>query len=215
MKAEERFFDVFSEVLDTQIERSKYGLVYANWNFNQYIENGVKEALHCLKDSLNSTNDFSNKTLPVDCVLRNHRTLGTRVIEFDEYQHFTNERKLAIDKMSSEYPLEYHERYLTYFKDPEVMNTMIGVTNRAGFHKAVPGFNFDGGRMVQRAFFDTLKDYIHFMNVNDGFMPIIRFALPDFGVNSAQFLRMDKTVIKNVIEERLDSIMLREGSSNP
>lgn len=62
--------------------------------------------------------------------------------------------------------------------------------------------------MSQRAYFDTMKDYIHLSSNGQGFSTTLRFAIPDFGVLSeTDFLRLDSPFIKNRIIDMLTAIL--------
>lgn len=126
----------------------------------------------------------------------------------DEFQHFTQQRKTALTISASHCVLPFHARYLSYCEDSDVIAEAYRTTRRAGFRRAVAGFRYDGGRMSQRAYFDTMKDYIHLSSNGQGFSTTLRFAIPDFGVLSeTDFLRLDSPFIKNRIIDMLTAIL--------
>ena len=87
--AQEKFFRALSDVIGVSIDTTCPALVYAKCERNHYIDPDVLKILSEFKLILSSTEDFSNRSAPVDGVIRNDKTLGTRVVEFDEFQHFT------------------------------------------------------------------------------------------------------------------------------
>lgn len=207
MSAEELFFSALSSVIGAEIDRSRPRLVYADSYRNTYMEPSIIELLSELRTALGTTNDFSNCHLPIDGLIRNHKKLGTRVVEFDEFQHLTSQRKIAITIAKAYCSLSFHERYLSYCKDPEVIAEVNRVTMRSGFHRPVAGFRYEGGRMSQRAYFDTLKDYVHLSEAGQGFNPIIRFAVRDFDVmTTAAFINLDASFIQERINYMLKNL---------
>jgi hypothetical protein len=124
--------------------------VYANQETSNYIDARIPALLHELRVILCSTNDFSNRIAPIDGIIRNHSVLGTRIVEFDEYQHFTQQRKLAIELAKQYCPLPFHGHYLQLLEDANVTTEASRVTKRNGFHKSVAGFRYEGGRILTR-----------------------------------------------------------------
>lgn len=206
--AEDKFLQAVSDVVGLRVDTTRSALVYANSQRNHYIDPCVSKILEEIKALLHSTEDFSNRHAPVDGIIWNHQELGTRVIEFDEYQHFTPQRKLTIEISEKYRPLSFHERYRHYLEANNIFEEATRTTIRSGFHKPVAGFRFDGGRMCQRAYFDTMKDYVHLSGNGQGFNPILRFSIPDFGVaTEAQFLRLDSCFIRTRINDMLNDLI--------
>ena len=159
--------------------------------------------------SLKSTYDFPNNNGPkYDGLLMNHPQLGSRVIEFDEEQHFTPHRMKTIHHFYDHLP--FSNAYETLFvrenvrlrsvKKLRLRNTLdintfmdlertngkineyfIGNNINNNFIHPARGFNYDGGRLAQRAVYDLMKDLFHV--IEEGYEPIIRFSIFEF-VNS-------------------------------
>jgi len=204
MKAQKRFICALSSAIEMDVDIANSKLVYADYRMNGYTDHTIIELLERLKESLHSTYDFSNRCTPVDGIIRNHKLLGTRVVEFDEFQHFTAQRKLSIAIANAYHPLDFHKRYLNFLDNAEVIAECEKVTRRTGFRKPVHGFQYAGGRMSQRAYFDTMKDYVHLSERGMGFKSTLRFSIADFGVTSeTKFLELDSSLI----EERISNII--------
>jgi len=200
MSAQENFFEALSSAIDATIEKPDERLVCADSVLNVYLDMRVSELLKEIRESLCTTNDFSCRYAPIDGLIRNHKILGTRAVEFDEFQHFTQQRKIALTISASHCVLPFHARCLSYCEDTDVLAEAYRTTRRVGFRRAVAGFRYDGVRMSQRAYFDTMKDYCHFSSKGQGFSTTLRFAIPDFDVlRESDFLRLDSTFIKNRI----------------
>ena len=204
MKAQDLFIKALSSAIEQNVDTSNEKIVYADCRNNGYIDPIIAELLYTLRQSLSSTPDFSNRHAPVDGIIKNHSLLGTRVVEFDEFQHFTPQRKLSITIASTYYPLDFHSRYLRYLDNPEVNNEAERVTRRQGFRRPVAGFRYDGGRMSQRAYFDTMKDYVHLSELGAGFKPTIRLSIADFGVmTESQFIMLDFNFLQEKIRQMI------------
>jgi hypothetical protein len=202
VKAQDLFIRALSSAIEQNVDTSNEKIVYADCAKNGYTNPTITDLLNTLMRSLSSTHDFSNRHAPVDGIIRNHSLLGTRTVEFDEFQHFTPQRKLSITIASTYYPLDFHSRYLGFLDNPEVNKEAERVTRRQGFRRPVAGFRYDGGRMSQRAYFDTMKDYVHLSELGAGFKPTIRFSIADFGVmTESQFIMLDYNFIKEKIKQ--------------
>jgi hypothetical protein len=101
-------------------------------------------------------------------------------------------------------PLDFHDHYLMLIETKEVKDKMQVVTQRYGFRKPVAGFQYENGRMFQRAYFDFLKDYAHLFEGCTDFSPIIRFAMPDFEAMSGnEFLYIPDNELREMIDHQL------------
>jgi len=190
---------------DVSIEVKPKLHIKSNYLNNSYINSKVVDALENVLKSLDSTYDFTNRNLPVDCCLINHPILKTRIIEFDEAQHFSNKRLITIKELNSYFKLHFHSDYLSLFKNPQIKESYEkAIKGRSGFISHKRGFNYKGGRISQRAFYDTLKDVAHLSKENKGLSPIIRFSMFEFGVYSnSRFLRIPQEKIESYIENKL------------
>jgi hypothetical protein len=201
---EMKFFTALKNVLGETYVRSPFDCrIYAKYEDNNY-QHTVKELAESILKTINSTYDFSNRPTPVDGAIVNHPQLGTRLVEFDEYQHFTPMRAKVIELSKQILPLDFHEHYLELIESAEVKHEMQAVTKRTGFRKPVPGFQIENGRMFQRAYFDFLKDYAHLSEKFRQLSPIVRFAIPDFGAkDNSQFLRISENTVQKLIDQKL------------
>jgi hypothetical protein len=190
---------------DVTIEIKPKLHIKSNYLNNSYINSKVVEALENVLKSLDSTYDFTNRNLPVDCCLINHPVLKTRIIEFDEAQHFSDKRLITIKKLNSYFKFHFHNDYLSLFKNPQIIESYEkAIKGRSGFISPKKGFNYKGGRISQRAFYDTLKDVAHLSQKNKSLSPIIRFSMFEFGsYNNNNFLRIPQQKIENYIENKL------------
>ncbi|MDM7933427.1 hypothetical protein [Tabrizicola sp.] len=95
------------------------------------------------------------------------------LIEFDEVQHFTSQREIAL----SLYPdgLSFGYERDSYISLCKRYGTIAAKKGAAGYRRPTAEFPFVGGRHFQRAFFDTLRDILPLRN---GLSPTIR--IPEF-----------------------------------
>jgi len=77
-------------------------------------------------------------------------------------------RQLLERRAQSACPLSFHHQYLLYLKNPSAISEANRTANRIGFHKPVAEFRYDGGHLSQRAYFDTMKDYMYLSKVDKG-----------------------------------------------
>lgn len=202
MEAQERFFRILANVLGNQyVSTTKQINIYAKCERNKYSDERIPKLLEIMRTILKSDSEFSNKKAPIDGLILNHPNLGTRIIEFDELQHFSPERKISLELEKNFLPLSFNDRYLQFLNNDSIIESARRKNMIKGFCKPVCGFKFDGGRICQRAYFDTMKDYAHLSEHGKGLEPIIRFSIPDFGVNTEpKFLRMSEYDIQQRIK---------------
>ena len=134
----------------------------------------------------------------------NHQILGFRIIEFDEEQHFTPARLDALRLLQKIEGLDFLDLYkqlcefepylngfvlpkhrirdkfdgpITNFSEFQVWHSSITPKEKKnGYIGPKPGFSFIGGRIAQRAYYDTLRDVAHLSASNTSkLFPIIRF----------------------------------------
>ncbi len=168
----------------------------------------------------------------VDGMLLNHSTLGTRIIEFDEEQHFNPFRKASLLTLEKHVELEYAQRFNAIcdntkaFREmlrkhrvkipesnvPEDVPSFLKFIERAfisesGYTGAKPGFRFLGGRLAQRAYYDALRDTAHLSVKNSGFSPALRFAKFEFEEKyGKKFSLLRPEEIMRHIQHRLNSL---------
>ena len=154
---------------------------YRRYSFPSNIENLFSQIL----EDLNSSGKILTGSLShnVDGIIQEHPKLKTRIIEFDEEQHFNPFRQHTILKISSY--VDTHDYYflcsqLDYYKEmlikhriekssvleirsipntPAVFQKAIAnlVKKNNGYVKKVDLFDYIGGRIAQRAYYDTLR----------------------------------------------------------
>jgi hypothetical protein len=104
------------------------------------------------------------------------------LLEFDEVQHFTDQRASALSLYPREATLGFdREDYISLCKRHGFSAKEKGA---AGYRRPTSEFPFLGGRHCQRALFDTLRDLLPLRN---GLSPTIR--IPEFEVLGGVDLR--------------------------
>lgn len=213
---EGKFFEVFSDVVGIQNLYSKsIGKPITKEHVflsNNYLDYGfpkeVKNAYEVILKSLNSNFSFSSDSLShhVDGLVKQHPTLGKRIVEFDEEQHFTPARKDTLEIIQEITYNSYVRPFLNICNDLEYLNNEVLRKHRlkrrldnipenfkafilwlessgekeSGYIKSKNGFDFLGGRLAQRAYYDCLRDTAHISDKNKGFSPPLRFAKKTF-----------------------------------
>jgi len=214
-KDETRFFQAFSQVvgetfllsksMGKPISASDAFLVddFRNYNFPEEVGQSFEGFLK----KLNSSFNFSGKSIAhhIDGLLVNHPILGTRIVEFDEEQHFTPSLALALREQGKVVKLDFVDIYEKTLNDLTYLNQQVLRKNRikhwfssypayhndfltalenenvSGYIKPKEnGFPFIGGRIAQRAYYDCLRNAAHLSPLNKGFQPILRFPKKAF-----------------------------------
>lgn len=139
----------------------------------------------------------------IDGFISAHPNLGSRIVEFDEEQHFTPARKETLERLKGQVDVPYFETYLALCNDLEYLNNKVLRKSRitqelesmpedfenfrkwmeaqglrdSGYIRARTGFPFMGGRIAQRAYYDALRDVAHLMEPNaQKIQPAIRIS---------------------------------------
>jgi len=168
---------------------------------------GIMRLLHKIAETLGSDFDFGNTNLNghIDGLIIDHPVAGTRIVEFDEEQHFTPPRKFSITILSEGTESRFYNEYLKICNDTAYLNKEVFPKHRisagmrtlpanigefrswieqhakiSGFVEAKNGFPYFGGRISQRAWYDSLRDVAHLAGENDHLSPILRFAKKTF-----------------------------------
>jgi hypothetical protein len=171
---------------------------FRDYAFPKSIENNFEELLEVLK----SNYSFSSKSLShyLDGLIKNHPIIGSRIIEFDEEQHFTPAFRNAIMVQSKSIDQKFLKFYLEILTDVNSLNVQTLKKHRINsrfqkipksynqFLEALKnervsgyiepkenGFEYLGGRIAQRAYYDCLRNVAHLSSKNKGLQPIIRF----------------------------------------
>lgn len=162
----------------------------------------------------------------IDGVIVNHPVLRTRIVEFDEEQHFTPARQETISYLINVQNQPFYKEHLEICIDLNYLNNRVLKKHRiteslvetpksfnefilwlkkkdcspSGYINSKPGFPFLGGRIAQRAYYDSLRDIAHLSPKNKGFSPILRFAKKTFEDRyKCPFSQLQKTQIKQGI----------------
>lgn len=171
----------------------------------------------------------NNMVQHIDGMIVNHPTLGTRIVEFDEEQHFTPARLVTLNALAG---MDYEGLAQVYsaiinnnnyflnsvlgkhrlnfsagdkvpawedFKDMVLAN---GKSNN-GYISPKNGFPYLGGRIAQRAYYDLLRDLAHLSEFNKGRLnPAIR--VPKFLIEALckdEFGNLTMKQIQNAVIE--------------
>ena len=241
MKDETRFFIALSELLGEKYLLSKsigkpinsshifLSNSFENYNFNKEINNCY---LQILKD-LKSNSIFSSDSLShhIDCAIINHPILKSRIVEFDEEQHFTPARMDKIAHLQDLLPDNYFSIFKEICNDKNYLNDYVLKKHRiknklgsvpksfiefvewleqsneksSGYICKKNGFEFLGGRIAQRAYYDCLRDTAHLSTKNSNFDYPLRFAKKTFEEKEHKsFSSISQTRIKQIIKEILN-----------
>lgn len=242
IKDETKFFIGFSELLGTNYLLSKSiekpinsSHIFLSNNFEKYNFN--KEINDCylqiLKD-LKSNFVFSSDSLShyIDGAIINHPILHSRIVEFDEEQHFTPARMDTLTHLKEILPDNYFTKFREICNDIDYLNDYVLKKHRiknklknvpksfiefvdwleqsneklSGYICNKNGFEFIGGRIAQRAYYDCLRDTAHLSENNIGFKSPLRFAKKEFEcIENKDFGLIPMYRIKEIIIEILQN----------
>lgn len=241
-KDETRFFIGFSELLGTNYFLSKsiekpinsshifLSNSFENYNFNKEINDCYLQILKNLKSNC----IFSSDTLShhIDGAIINHPILQSRIVEFDEEQHFTPARMDTLTHLQEILPDNYFSKFKEICNDENYLNDYVLKKHRiknklknmpksfiefvewleqsneksSGYICNKNGFEFIGGRIAQRAYYDCLRDTAHLSEKNKGFENPLRFAKKEFEeIENKDFGLISMDRIKEIIIEILDN----------
>lgn len=210
VKDEARFFRAFAELVGPEFLLSKsIGKsinsedIFLSDDFRDYtFSDKVWDNFKSFLRDLNSNFNFSGKSIAhnIDGLLINHPKLGSRLIEFDEEQHFTPSLLTVMSKQTQFIELGFTGYYHETLKDIQYLNNDVLRKNRikhrfetypldhnifidaiknekvSGYIKPIEnGFNYIGGRLAQRAYYDSLRNAAHLSSKNQYLNPILRF----------------------------------------
>lgn len=198
---------------------------FKDYNFDEKVQNIYINILRLLK----SNQQFQSDSLShyIDGLVINHSVLGTRIVEFDEEQHFTPARKdtliLLKNIISDTYLSEYENKCSDLvFLNKEVLKKhrlknelkvipqtfelfiewLIEVKEKSsGYICEKDGFNFLGGRIAQRAYYDCLRDTAHLSLKNKELSAPLRFSKKTFEeINQKNFSEISKEDLLKTIK---------------
>ena len=182
--------------------------LYFNKDFRNFqLEENIRLSLNKLTKKLKCSFLFSKGGLYqyLDLMVFDHPELGSRLIEFDEEQHFTIYRKESIRLIKGYFPTNFWSKYLVHFENIEYQKQMLikhminyqveelidsihsfediiskHTNDKNCYVKSKRDFPFIGGRIAQRAYFDILRDIAQFDKRNSHLESIIRFSKFEF-----------------------------------
>jgi hypothetical protein len=240
-KAEETFFAAMRNLLDHQYVFAKSlgktlnsSQVYLKSDYREmHFPEPINDLFKRVLDDLGSDFSFPSNSMihHIDGMVINHPVLGTRIIEFDEEQHFTPAKLLTVNAVDEFEPSQMNKYYKIicsnndYFHQYVLQKHRIKLSDSSsvptwsqlkealvqkdnagnGYIKPKSGFPFIGGRIAQRAYYDLLRDMAHYSDFNKPrLLPAIRF--PMFlmeTLNEKSFNNLTIREIQNSIKEYL------------
>jgi len=224
---------LFSKNIDkptssNQIFLSSY---FPEYKFSDEIIQVYNEIL----SKLNSTNTFKSNSLShlIDGLIIEHPIFGNRIVEFDEEQHFTPARLETLNILKNSVKLPYLDIYIEICNDLNYLNTAVLNKHRisfkldkypttfknflewlnnqeikeSGYIEGKNGFDFKGGRIAQRAYYDSLRDTAHLSPKNEFFNFPLRFPKRLFELKTNLSFSMIKDEdVKSIIKEILKEV---------
>ncbi len=201
---------------------------YTYYLFNQETNDCYLKILADLK----SNKLFSSDSLShyVDGIVFGHPILKNRIIEFDEEQHFTPARMDTLQYLSQILSDNYFSKFREICTNKKYLNEFVLKKHRiknkletvpksfidfvewleksnektSGYICNKNGFEFLGGRIAQRAYYDCLRDTAHLSEKNKGFESPLRFAKKTFeDKEKVDFSMISNKRIKEIIIEVL------------
>jgi len=113
------------------------------------------------------------------------------IFEFDEVQHFSTLRFQTLDKYQSYFPLSFSlEDWKSYCKQNSLK------ADRSFAHGRPRDFNFKGGRMAQRAYFDCCRDILPPLYGLNPTLRICEFEVADVHINNNEACKKIEQLLK-------------------
>ncbi|MTI31095.1 hypothetical protein [Xanthovirga aplysinae] len=231
------FFKAFSEVVGLEYLYSKslgkpinsrhifLSKGYKDYLFKEEVNICYLKILKALK----STFGFTSASLShyVDGLVINHPILESRIIEFDEEQHFTPARRETLDFLSQILRDNYFSQFRSICIDKKYLDEFVLKKHRiksklqslptsfaewleksnettSNYIGKKKSFEFLGGRIAQRAYYDCLRDTAHLSKKNRGLKEPFRFAKKTFeDKENSKFAKIPYQRIKEIIIEEL------------
>ena len=194
----------------------------------------VNECYWKILTDLKSNKQFSSDSLShhIDGIIYNHPLLKSRIVEFDEEQHFTPARMDTIKYLKEILPNNYFSKFTEICRDKNYLNDYVLKKHRiknklenvpksfiefvkwleqsneksSGYICNKNGFEFLGGRIAQRAYYDCLRDTAHLSDRNKGFESPFRFSKKSFeDIEKVDFSSISNERIKEIIIEILNN----------
>jgi hypothetical protein len=169
----------------------------------------------------------------IDGFISNHPQFGNRIIEFDEEQHFTPARYYSLKAIQKHVKAPYQADYIALAKNLDYFNSKVCRKLRIkgalsafptnyddfvkwvgenksdginGYIKKNETFQYIGGRISQRAYYDSLRDVAHLMEPNKGKLdPAIRISQYQIETeHGMDFNKIPAAALKKSIENILN-----------
>lgn len=207
--------------------------VFLDKDYKQYdFPDQIRSMFSALLKDLRSTGSVGTGSLSqyIDGLFVDHPKYGSRIIEFDEEQHFNTFRTASLRQLSAQlrpkYLLHYQEccRDLNCFNQmlrkhrlnvvvksiPEAVQSFIDLVQANakpgnGYIKPKTGFKYVGGRIAQRSYYDTLRDVAHLSLWNHSLGPPLRLTKFEFEKESGrEFSQIPPDELRSLVERRLN-----------
>lgn len=204
---------------------------YIDYNFDDKVNNCYSDIL----EALGSNKTFTSNSLAhfIDGVVVNHPKLKNRIVEFDEEQHFTPARRDTLVFLKEILPdayltlcqnicddISYLNKYV--LKKHRIKNSLKSIPKSfsyfvkwlelsgekpSGYIENKNSFDFIGGRIAQRAYYDCLRDTAHLSVKNISLEPPLRFAKKSFeDITKEDFNSISPERAKEIIIAQLSDI---------
>lgn len=214
-KAEGNFFAALGNLLDNNYVLAKTlgkpvrsDHVFLNSHFEEMkFPEDANAMIRKVLDELNSDYNMSRNSMVqhIDGMIVNHPTLGTRIVEFDEEQHFTPARLVTFTALDENDYAGLIQLYAAIINNNDYFHNSVLKKHRMkfssddnvpnwedfkemiltyskpnnGYIRPTVGFPYLGGRIAQRAYYDLLRDLAHLSVSNKNRLePVIR--IPKF-----------------------------------
>lgn len=203
---------------------------YRDYSFDDNTVSIIEEILKEFNSNLNIPS--ISLVSYIDGMIVNHPKLRNRIVEFDEEQHFSPYRQKALVILKEKnVDLGFIENYLELCKDikhftimlkkhrikyktdkiipfNEFNNILTDASNNSNYIKQRVGFDFVGGRIAQRAYYDMLRDLAYLSPKNTDLKQIIRFSKYEIEKEfQNKFEKLSNEEIGDFIKRRLKVLM--------
>lgn len=194
---QEKIVNIISEILGVSPGKQKFPWlinVPVPKNFGKYYKDIIKIYV-ALGGEGNSLKNKKIRKLPPDAYFPDPFNF---LFEFDEVQHFTKFKAIALNNYPKELPYGFsQERYIEYCKKYGDVALKKGPS---GYRRKTEEFPFKNGRVAQRAFFDAFRDI---QPTLFGLRPTIRIA--EFELSDS----FTKEEVEKVLIEKFELIGLK------
>lgn len=242
-KNETHFFQALSEIVGSRNLKAKStGVkvscsdVFLDKDYKRYeFPDQIMSMFSSLLKELRSTESVGTGSLShhIDGFLVDHPKYGSRIVEFDEEQHFNTFRTASLRQLTTHIELNYLGHYQEYCNDLNCFNQMLRKHRLKAVVKSVPktiesfinlvqtnatpdngyiepktGFNYVGGRIAQRSYYDTLRDVAHLSLRNQSLAPPLRMTAFEFEKETGQkFIKIPQNELRTLVERRLSTLV--------